>query len=406
MSLRLFLIGLAAEKLHLRERLEPLHDQIRTAQQAAIRRVAAAPDGAVASDKPGSPAKHSHAVLLLAHGTPDTLGEMDAYLKLVTGGRGVPPFVVHELQERYAQIGLREEPAPEGPHLTRWTLLQGRLLAEQLQAPVYVGMRNWHPFIADVVARMKADGITSARTVCLAPQNSRTSVGLYRRAVEIAAGKELEVDFVAGWAEHPLLVRAFAERMRSALETARETAGRTAVLFTAHSVPCRTVQASVKPVEHHGMVLATEPDTYNSECKKTATRIAAELRDILTESDWYFCFQSQGISGGPWIGPSVEDTLAALKQQGYQHVVLQPVGFLCDHVEILYDIDIAFQQTARELGLTLSRAESLNDSSTLIQALKDIVLHGYKHPIAPLPHSSAELLTVLAPREEPAAATA
>ncbi|WP_419805519.1 ferrochelatase [Terriglobus sp.] len=395
MSLFHFFVGFAAEKLHLRERLQPLHDQIAKQIQRAHEQSAA--EGAAME-----PVEEPQAVLLLAHGTPDTLGEMDAYLKLVTGGRGVPPHVVHELQERYAQIGLRDEPVPEGPHLTRWTLLQGRLLAKQLGVPVYVGMRNWHPFIADVVAQMKADGITRARTICLAPQNSRTSVGLYKRAVETAAGDDLNIDFLAGWAEHPLLALAFAETMRPALVAARATDTRTAVLFTAHSVPCRTVQASVKPVEHHGMVLATEPDTYNSECKKTATRIAAELADILSENDWYFCFQSQGISGGPWIGPSVEDTLAALKRQGYEHVVLQPVGFLCDHVEILYDIDIAFQQTARELSLTISRAASLNDSPTLIQALEDVVLHGYEHPQAPAPHSSAELLTVLAPIEEPA----
>lgn len=201
-----------------------------------------------------------------------------------------------------------------------------------------------------------------------------------------------------------MLARAFAEKMRAAYETARATGARTAVLFTAHSVPCRTVQASVKPVEHHGMVLATEPDTYNSECKKTAARIAAELSDILREEDWYFCFQSQGISGGPWIGPSVEDSLAALKGEGYEHVVLQPVGFLCDHVEILYDIDIAFQQTARELGITISRADSLNESPTLIQALEDLVRNGSTHPTVPSPHSDAELVTVLAPVEEPAAA--
>lgn len=451
MSLFHFLVGLAAEKLNLSERIEPFHAeiarQITKVQQQPARDYAdlehstdTAIDDAFASpqpqtshassirpedeqlhrssvvEKPAPPLKEPQhpespaatredrakpqAVLLLAHGTPDTLGDMEIYLKLVTGGRGVPPHVVHELQERYEQIGLREEPTEEGPHLTRWTLLQGRLLAEKLGVPVYVGMRNWHPFINDVVSRMKSDGVHSSRTVCLAPQNSRTSIGLYKRAVETAAGNDLTIDFLAGWAEHPLLARAFAEKMRPALETARATGARTAVLFTAHSVPCRTVQASVKPVEHHGMVLATEPDTYNSECKKTATRIAAELADTLAESEWYFCFQSQGISGGPWIGPSVEDTLAALKQQGYQQVVMQPVGFLCDHVEILYDIDIAFQQTAHELGITVSRAESLNDSPLLIEALADIVLHGYQHPAAAKPHSSAELLTVLAPLQE------
>jgi len=433
MSLFHFLVGYASEKLQLSRKLAPVHREI--ARQIAIHgsasgagtdrvpHVSPLPHGSEAGQTSGDrealtntsmiiEASKPEAVLLLAHGTPDVLGEMDAYLKLVTGGRGVPPHVVHELQERYAEIGLREEPTLEGPHLTRWTLLQGRLLAEKLGVPVYVGMRNWKPFIADVVAQMKADGVRSAKTLCLAPQNSRTSVGLYKRAVETAAGDALRIDFLAGWAEHPLLARAFAETMRTALDKARATGAKTAVLFTAHSVPCRTVQASVKPVEHHGMVLATEPDTYNSECKRTATRIAAELGEggglaapePLREADWFFCFQSQGLSGGPWIGPSVEDTLGALKQQGYEHVVMQPVGFLCDHVEILYDIDVAFQQTAMEVGLVVSRAESLNDSPTLIRALEDLVLHGYTPPTAPAEvHGSAEIVRVLAPIEEAAA---
>ena len=370
-----------------------------------------APEASGSKRKPQASTEPNHqAVLLLAHGTPDTLGEMDEYLTLVTGGRKLPHHVVEELQERYAEIGLRDQPSPEGPHLTKWTLLQGRLLAEAIGAPVYVGMRNWKPFIADVVAGMKAAGVNRIKAICLAPQNSRTSVGLYRRAVEKAAGVDLAIDFLAGWAEHPMLALAFAEAMRPALDAARATGARTAVLFTAHSVPCRTVQASVKPVEHHGMVLATEPDTYNSECKLTAKRIAAELGTggsladpaPLEEGDWFFCFQSQGLSGGPWIGPSVEDTLAALKDEGYQHVVLQPVGFLCDHVEILYDIDIAFQATAKELGITISRAQSLNDSPTLIAALKDLVEHGVPAAPARTTPQPSELVTVLAPLEEPA----
>jgi ferrochelatase len=123
------------------------------------------------------------AILLLAHGTPDKLSEMAAYLDKVTGGRPMSPEVVEELQHRYAEIGLREEPLPEGPPLTRWTLKQAALLQAEVGTPVYVGMRNWHPFIADTVAQMKADGVTHARVLCLAPQNSRTSVGLYRRAL-------------------------------------------------------------------------------------------------------------------------------------------------------------------------------------------------------------------------------
>ena len=404
-----FLIGLAAEKLKLDEQLTPASStkearvlaQYEVSNADQIAAAMAAP--AVQQPEP----EHFDAILLLAHGTPDVLGEMDAYLKLVTGGRGVPPHVVHELQERYAEIGLRDEPTAEGPHLTKWTLLQGRLLSQRIAMPVYVGMRNWKPFIADTVAQMKDAGVKKIRAICLAPQNSRTSVGLYRRALEDAAAGAFEIDFVAGWSEHALLVRAFAEKMRKAYEAARSTGAKTAVLFTAHSVPCRTIQA--KPSEHHGMMLTTDADTYAIECKATATHIAAELSDDLAESDWYFCFQSQGLSGGPWIGPGVPDVLASLKAEGYTHVVLQPVGFLCDHVEILYDIDIDFQKIAAELGITISRADSLNDSPTLIAALADLSRRGARslpmHATAP-EQNIGEVVRVLAPLEEAQPATA
>jgi ferrochelatase len=421
-----FLIGYANEKLKLDEKLDPIHQQfaadapgaepntfadakilaqfeLTNADQIAA---ALAIEAAARAAADAKREEHFDAILLLAHGTPDVLGEMDAYLKLVTGGRGVPPHVVHELQERYAEIGLREEPTEQGPHLTKWTLLQGKLLSQRIGLPVYVGMRNWKPFIADTVEAMKTAGLKKVRAICLAPQNSRTSVGLYRRALETAANGAFEIDFVSGWSEHLLLVRAFAELMRKAYEAAKATGAQTAVLFTAHSVPCRTIQS--KPSEHHGMMLSTDADTYAIECKATAERIAEELSDILPKHDWYFCFQSQGLSGGPWIGPSVEDTLAALKREDYEHVVLQPVGFLCDHVEILYDIDIAFQRTARELDIAISRAASLNDSPTLIAALADLSRRGSRSlPVheAEAIKSHAEVVATLAPVEEHAQAT-
>jgi ferrochelatase len=323
------------------------------------------------------PNSSSDGLILLAHGTPNVLGEMDTYLKFVTGGRGVPPEVVHELQERYAQIGLGDEPSAEGPHLTRWTLRQATYLEERFGKTVYVGMRNWEPFIGNVVVTMKRDGITRAKAICLAPQNSRTSVGLYKRAIETAAGDSMKVEFISGWADHPLLAKAFADRTRVALNKARTSGeAKVAVLFTAHSVPSRTVLPSSKPVEYHGMFLANGPDSYADDCKLTAKLVVLELQDMVNERDCHFSFQSQGISGGPWLGPTVEDTLAGLKRYGYDTVVIQPIGFLCDHVEILYDIDIAFQETAGCLDLTLIRAESLNDSPLLIDALEDLALHG------------------------------
>jgi ferrochelatase len=347
------------------------------------------------------------AILLLAHGTPDRLSEMAEYLHKVTGGRPMPLHVVEELQHRYAEIGLREEPLPEGPPLTRWTLLQGKLLGEALGAKVYVGMRNWHPYIADTVAQMKADGVTHARVLCLAPQNSRTSTGLYKRALMEAVDGGFRVDFLAGWADEPLLAQAFAERLWPAWAEACAKLGcRVPVLFTAHAVPCRTImsgpvsnpsspnaQRPGGPVPADGIQNygpASAPDPYPVECKQTAMRIAACLRPLgMTDADWYFAFQSQGIAGAPWIGPTVPDTLKALAEAGHKGVVLQPVGFLCDHVEILYDIDIDFKQQAHELGMQLWRAESLNDSPTLVRALEHVLMERMAPASAPLEEAVA-----------------
>ena len=288
-------------------------------------------------------------ILLLAHGTPDTLEEIPDYLSNVTAGRALPENVIEEIRHRYSLIG-------RSP-LTPITLEQGRLLAEQLHMPVYVGMRNWKPYIADVVRRMSEDGVTKIVGICLAPQNSRTSVGLYRRALFTAADG-VQIDFIEGWADHPLLADAFAERLRACWTP------NAAVLFTAHSVPVRTLQASGE----------TGADPYADEAKRTAELVAERVG--LGPDQWTFAFQSQGMSGGPWIGPSVEDTLTGLQQKGFDKVILQPIGFLCDHVEILYDVDIAFREFACNLGIELTRPESLNDSPLLTAALADLANKG------------------------------
>jgi len=232
-----------------------------------------------------------------------------------------------------------------------------------------------------VVKQMRADGITSAAAICLAPQNSRTSTGLYRRAAFSEAGDALPLEFVDGWAEHPLLANAFAERqvpLRKQL--AEETGAEVPVLFTAHSVPCRTIQtpapqaAAATPAEREKIFWPTtdpaSPDPYPVDAKNTA-RLVAE-RAGLDDSQWFFAFQSQGQSGGPWIGPTVEDTLTAMSQAGHKAVIVQTIGFLCDHVEILYDIDIAFREFASGLGMRLERTESLNGSPVLTEALADL----------------------------------
>ena len=296
----------------------------------------------------------AHAILLLAHGTPEKPGDIPEYMKRVTGGRSIPDEVMQEVTHRYGLIG-------RSP-LTDIAVMQAEALQKRVHERVYIGMRNWKPFIADTVQHMIDDGVASATVICLAPQNSRTSVGLYRRAVETAANGKIELDFVQSWHDHPKLIEAFAQRLRDA----RAKAPDAKVLFTAHSVPCRTINGQ------------NDGDPYSIQCKHTAELVAAAVG--LTQRDWVFAFQSQGMSGGPWIGPTVESTLDALAAEGSKAVLVQPIGFVCDHVEVLYDIDIAFREHAAKLGMALTRTESLNDSPLFISALEELATAGVSKP--------------------------
>ena len=312
-------------------------------------------------------------VLLLAHGTPETTEQIPDYLRNVVSGRPMPEHVIEEIKHRYSLIG-------RSP-LTEITLEQGRMVEAELKrqgidAPVYVGMRNWKPYIPDVVRQMRADGVEQAAVICLAPQNSRTSVGLYKRAVQ-AEGGSLTIDFTDGWARDPLLADAFAERLRAAeANLAAETGAPAPVLFTAHSVPTRTVQASEQS-DPQGNAPKLWPgegaDPYAEDARATAELVAERVPEI--PKHW-FAFQSQGASGGPWIGPTVEDTLTSIAAEGVKIVLLQPIGFLCDHVEILYDVDIAFKQHAAQIGIRLERPESLNGSATLARAIAGLAKSG------------------------------
>jgi ferrochelatase len=310
------------------------------------------------------------AVLLLAHGTPETIEQIPEYLRNVVSGRPLPQTVIEEIQHRYSLIG-------RSP-LTELTMEQGRLAEAELAAAgqavkVYVGMRNWRPYIPEVVRQMRADGVEEAAVLCMAPQNSRTSVGLYRRAVE-AEASGIRIDFTAGWARHPMLIEAFAERLRPALKKlSAEIGAPVPVLFTAHSVPSRTVEASAVNQGQPRLWPGEGADPYAEEARGTAALVAACVPEI---PQWWFAFQSQGASGGPWIGPSVESTLDTIAEAGVKAVILQPIGFLCDHVEILFDVDILFHDYAAKLGIKLERPESLNASPVLARAVAELAGKG------------------------------
>jgi protoporphyrin/coproporphyrin ferrochelatase len=289
------------------------------------------------------------AVLLLAHGSPESPDQVPEFLQSITGGRPLPRQVVEEVRHRYSLIGFSPLPC--------WTLRQADQLSRSLKMPVFVGMRNWKPLIADAVKAIAAQGFERVIAICMAPQNSRTSVGLYRRAVVGEGDVPFALDFVDEWHDQPLLAKAFGEQLRSGWEKACAQSGaKLPIIFTAHSVPQRTI---------------AEGDPYEAQSKETAALVAREAG--LSAEDWVFAFQSQGMSGGAWIGPTVEETILNLKAKGHRGVFLQPIGFLCDHVEVLYDIDIAFKQFAEKQGLRLWRAESLNGSPILTAALAEIV---------------------------------
>ena len=326
------------------------------------------------------------AVLLLAHGTPETVEQVPEYLRNVVSGRPIPQSVVNEIQHRYALIG-------HSP-LTEITEEQGRLVEAELAAaglpvPVYVGMRNWRPYIPDVVKQMRADGIEEAAVICMAPQNSRTSVGLYRRAAE-AEANGLRIDFTEGWADHPLLAEAFAERLRPALAKLSGEGGYAVpVLFTAHSVPLRTIQPPADGGQQGPRLWPGQgADPYADDARRTAALVAAAVPEI---PEWRFAFQSQGASGGEWIGPSVEETLDAMAADGVKALILQPIGFLCDHVEILFDVDRLFREYAVKLGMRLERPESLNGSVTLARAVADLARRGLERVREQGGHSGARL---------------
>jgi len=296
------------------------------------------------------------AVLLLAHGSPDSPADVPEFLRNITGGRPLPQPVVEEVQHRYGLIG-------HSP-LTEITLKQAEGTSKQLGLPAYVGMRNWRPFTTDAVQQMSAEGIEQAAVICLAPQNSRTSVGLYRTALEKAEPK-FAYEFIENWHDHPLLIQAFAERLEQGWRSACDAAGKKVpVIFTAHSVPQRTIDGG---------------DPYAEQARQTADLIAMEV-PALSPDQYSFAFQSQGMSGGPWLGPTVEETILRWKEQGHRDVFLQPIGFLCDHVEVLYDVDIAFKKFADENGMSLWRAESLNDSPTLCAAIADVARSALAKP--------------------------
>ena len=282
-------------------------------------------------------------VLLMAHGTPSSLDEMPEYLTVVRGGRVPSAELVEEMRRNYRAIGGRSP-------LTDLTEAQAAALRARLGAetPVAIGMRNWRPYIKDAIASLSALGVTRIVGIPMAPQFSTLSVQKYVDAAAAALPAGVRFDTAPSFYEHPLLLDAFAERVRAAGPQDDEI-----VVFTAHSLPARVIEAG---------------DVYADQVAATARGVAARAGVRHFEQ----AFQSAGRTPEPWIGPTLDDLVRARAGGGARKFLVVPIGFVCDHTEILFDIDVQAAAAARDAGATLRRTASLNTSATFIALLEDL----------------------------------
>ncbi len=290
-------------------------------------------------------------VLLMAYGSPATLDDVEAYYAHIRGGRAPSPEQVEELRARYRRIGGRS------PLLAitqaQAAAVERALRARGLAARTYVGMKHAPPFIADAVPAMAADGVTRAVAIALAPQYSRMSVGSYHAvAAEAAAAHDLTLRCIDSWHDHAGLVAAIAARVAQARRRFA-TGADPIVIFTAHSLPAR---------------IRSWNDPYPDQLLDTSGRVAAAAG----VAQWRFAYQSASHTGEPWLGPDLLDMLRSVHAAGWREVVVCPVGFVADHLEVLYDIDVEGQEVASALGLRLERAPSLNDGPDFVAVLTDL----------------------------------
>jgi len=297
------------------------------------------------------------ALLLMAMGGPDCLENVEPYLKDVRGGRPTSPELVEEIRTRYRMTGGRSPVLG----ITREVaaVLERRLNdSGDRRYRCYVGLRHWHPFIKETYAELLKDCPERIVGLCMAPQYSSLSIGAYVKKVEearAALADETPISFVTSWHRHPLLIAAIVDNIQRTLDRfPRDVRGQVPVLLTAHSLPERVVAMK---------------DLYPEEVRGTAEAVCTQLGGQPTR----FAYQSQGRSGEAWLGPSVEETVEALAHEGHRHVLVAPIGFLCDHVETLYDIDIELAQLARAKGMQLERIPMLNASASLIDILMSVV---------------------------------
>ena len=290
------------------------------------------------------------AVLLMAYGSPNSLDEVGEYLRQVRGGRLPTAEEVERLRERYRQVGGQTP-------LLKITLAQAKALeeklhVERLDSQVYVGMKHWHPSIEDVVEKIVSDGAASIIGLALAPHYSKLSIGGYADAVNRGLGrtaKPVPFTMVESWHDQESLISALSRRVHDGLEKFPDPSN-IVVLFTAHSLPKKFVQ---------------DNDPYWRQLQETS-RLVASRSGI---KSWDFAIQSAGHPIESWMGPSLKEKITELSGKGLRDMLVCPIGFVSDHLEILYDIDIEAKSYASSLGAKLDRTASLNDDPEFINAI-------------------------------------
>lgn len=292
-------------------------------------------------------------ILLLSYGTPERIDDIPAYILDIRGGRETPPALIEEIRDRYRQIG------GQSP-LTDINRSIAAKLAHATGIPVHVGMRHWHPYISEVVARIARAGARRIVGLCMAPHYSRLSIGAYRQKLDEAVretGVNLSIDFIESWHTQPTFINALADNITSTLRRFDERVRHDVrIVMTAHSLP---------------EFILDQGDPYQKQLHETAELLADRLG--IDSSRWDFCFQSAGRTETPWLGPPIEEFIPTLAARGVQNILIAPIGFIADHVEILYDLDIGVQQIARACGVRAERTPMLNDSPALIATLRSLV---------------------------------
>ena len=293
-------------------------------------------------------------VFLMAHGAPESVDDIPEYLRNIRGGTESTSETIQIIRDRYEQIGGKSPLRKITEELC--VRLESFLNQQGEQFKVYCGMRNWSPYICDEVKRMKEDGIKRVVAICLAPQFSTWSTRLYfnvfKEALKSCGIEDLDVRYIGSWADHPLLIDAFEEKYQAALAKLESDVS-VYTIFTAHSIPAESIEFG---------------DPYSEEFDKTVKKLVERIQP----KNWFKAYQSQGMIPVPWLGPTVESVLDKIARQGSKTVLMVPVGFVCDHVEILFDIDIEFSEYAKERKLNLYRTESLNLSPTFVETLASV----------------------------------